>query len=83
MPLFFIIWDDETERHVAQNAVTSAEFDEVLLAAAETEIEPNKEPGRFEVVGETAAGRLLKCVFEYIDDVTISPVNAFKVGKGE
>lgn len=83
MPLFFIMWDDETVAHMGRHCVTLDEFEEVILGARQRNIHPNKENGRWEIVGETNAGRLLKCVFEYIDDVTISPVDAFPMGEGE
>ncbi len=81
MPLFFIIWDDENETHIAEHGITAEEFREVLEAATNRAIVPNKVPGRLEVIGETDAGRLLKLVFEPIDGATIYPITAFDLGE--
>lgn len=78
MPWFDVIWTPEVIEHLAQHGVTADEFEEVVFSGP---VRSNKTPPRFEVVGTTMEGRLLKCVFERVDPVTVLPVTAFDLTK--
>ncbi len=76
MPWFDVVWTPEIIAHLARHDVTADEFEEVVFSARS--VDPNKTAGRFEVVGLTSSQRLLMCVFEHVDGITILPVTAFE-----
>lgn len=76
MPWFDVIWTPDIIAHLARHDVTPDEFEEVVSSAHR--VDPNKTAGRFEVIGLTSSQRRLKCVFEYVDGITILPVTAFE-----
>jgi uncharacterized DUF497 family protein len=47
----------------------------ILVAA---DLDMSRTTGRPIAIGTTAAGRLLVCVYEHVDDDTILPVTAFE-----
>jgi uncharacterized DUF497 family protein len=77
MPWFSVIWTPENREHIARHDVTPEEFEEVVFQAGRRQIGKSKTSGRPAVTGQTSSGRMLYCVFEYVDGATILPVTAF------
>jgi hypothetical protein len=42
------------------------------------EIKRSRTTGRPIAIGETSTGKILMCVYEYLDDTTLIPVTAFE-----
>ena len=66
MPLYFFIWDDDNERHIAEHGVTMDEFEEVVcdpVGAGES-----RTTGRPIAFGYTTSGKYLACVYEVVDE---------------
>ena len=77
MPFYFFVWDDENEQHLAEHGVTPEEFQEVVCDPdSEADSRSTGKPIAF---GETASGKYLAGVYEFIDDVTVDPITAYEV----
>lgn len=76
MPFYLFQWTAEIERHLAEHGVTPDEFEEVVCNPAE--IKRSRTTGRPIAIGETSTGKILMCVYEYLDDTTLIPVTAFE-----
>jgi uncharacterized DUF497 family protein len=76
VPYYDFLWNDEIVEHLEQHGVSAADFEQVV--SNPEEIGESRSTGRPCCWGETADGRLLFCVFEKIDQVTILPVTAFE-----
>lgn len=80
MPYFHVfLWDGLNDEHVAEHGITTEEFEQVVLAAYESDIEPSRSSDRLVVIGRTEADRKICCVFEVIDEIYCYPVTAFEV----
>ncbi len=78
MPYFYIfIRDGENDTHIAEHGVTTDEFEYVVLNTRRTEASHSS--GRPMVIGQTASGRSLCCIYEEIDAISCCPVTAFDV----
>lgn len=77
MPLFDFYWDGEIVAHLAEHDVSPGDFEQVVQSAALRG--QSRSSGRPCCWGESADGRYLLCVYEYIDEVTIFPITAFEV----
>lgn len=77
MPFYFFVWDDENEQHLAEHGVSPDEFEEIVCDPdGESD---SRATGRPIAFGETASGKYLACVYEFIDDVTVYPITAYEV----
>jgi len=80
MPVYFFHWTAEIVDHLAQNDVTPEEFEAVVQdsRSLETASDSTGRPAR---IGMTHAGRVLFCVFDWIDDdeTEIEPRTAYEV----
>jgi uncharacterized DUF497 family protein len=76
MPFFLFIWTESLVIHLAEHGVTQDEFEEIVCDPGKIQI--SRTTGRPIAFGTTAAGRLLVCVYEHVDDDTILPVTAFE-----
>ena len=80
MPYFHVfLWDGLNEEHLADHGITTEEFEQVVLAAYQSDIELSRSSGRPVAIGRTEADRKICCVFEIIDDIYCYPVTAFDV----
>jgi uncharacterized DUF497 family protein len=80
MPYFHVfLWDGLNDEHIAEHGVTKEEFEEVVLAARQRDVEQSRGSDRLVVIGETAAGRRIFCAYESIDDIYCFPVTAYEV----
>lgn len=70
MAFHICIWRASRIRHLAENFVTPAEFEQVLTAPDETV--QSRSSGRTAVKGCTDAGRRLFCIHETIDDIYVN-----------
>ncbi|NLS92008.1 MAG: BrnT family toxin [Planctomycetaceae bacterium] len=77
MPVYLFIWNDQIEQHVAEHGVTPDEFEEVVCDP--DEIDKSHSSGREIAFGETATGKYLACVYEFLDETTVLPVTAYEV----
>jgi uncharacterized DUF497 family protein len=77
MPYFEFLWTDEILAHLEEHGVTREDFEEVV--SNPDRIDVSRSSGRPCCWGETADGRKLFCVYEYLDDMTIIPVTAYEV----
>ncbi len=81
MPKYFFHWTREIVEHLAENDVTPEEFEEVVQDAF-SEATISRSSGRPARIGVTeAAGRVLFCVFEWIDsdEMHIEPTTAYEI----
>ncbi|MEZ6068389.1 MAG: hypothetical protein R3B90_22355 [Planctomycetaceae bacterium] len=70
------LWDDWNTEKLASHDVTIEEFEEAVLVARRiVRSTSTNRPGCFAHV----RGRLLRCVWEEIDESTIYPITAFEV----
>ena len=62
---------------LAEHGITSEEFEEVVSDPVETQ--QSRSSGRPMAFGDTASGKYLACVCEFLDDVTVYLVTAYEV----
>jgi hypothetical protein len=77
MPYFDFLWTDEIVAHLAEHGVTRENFEDVVSHSTRRSV--SRSSGRPCCWGETADGRQLFCVYDYLDDMTIIPVTAYQV----
>ncbi len=77
MPYFEFVWTDEIVQHLAEHGVNQQEFEQVVSNPDRVGL--SRSTGRPCCWGETMEGRPLFCVYEYLDDMTIIPVTAYRV----
>jgi hypothetical protein len=77
MPSFEFLWTDEIINHLAEHGIGPKEFAKVVSNPNRMGV--SRSSGRPCCWGETADGRQLFCVDEFLDDMTIIPVTAYEV----
>jgi hypothetical protein len=77
VPYFEFVWTDEIINHLAEHDVNREEFEEVVSNPDRVGV--SRSTGRPCCWGQTAKGRTLFCVYEFLDDLTIIPVTAYEV----
>ena len=77
VPWFHVIWTPPIVNHLARHNVTPQEFEEAVFRTRAKSIRASKTSGRLTLMGRTSTGRILYCVFEYVDSATILPVTAY------
>jgi hypothetical protein len=77
MPYYEFLWTEEIVDHLAEHGVTTKDFEEVV--SNPNRLGVSRSSGRPCCWGETADGRRLFRVYEYLDDLTIIPVTAYEV----
>jgi uncharacterized DUF497 family protein len=74
--VYFLLWDDENERHLAEHGVSVAEARELLGNRHLTKPNPRAE-GRITLIGQTNGGRVLAMALDPTSDLgTWRPVTA-------
>ena len=79
MPFFTFYWDSEIVAHLAVHDVKPDDFECVVNSPDRRG--KSRSTGRPCCWGETADGRYLLCIYEYIDEVWILPVTAYEVAR--
>jgi hypothetical protein len=77
MPFFVFCWDVEIVSHLDAHGISPDDFEHVVSSPERRS--RSRSTGRPCCWGETADGRYLLCVYDYIDEVTILPVTAYEV----
>jgi hypothetical protein len=80
MPIYFFNWTAEIVEHLADNDVTPEEF-EMVVQDDRSELVISRSTGRPARIGVTDDGRILFCVFDWIDDeqTEIEPRTAYEI----
>jgi hypothetical protein len=77
MPWYQFLWTDEIAEHLEEHGVGKSDFEAVVSNPKRLDV--SRSTGRPCCWGETADGRRLFCVYEYLDEMTIIPVTAYEV----
>jgi hypothetical protein len=77
MPYYVCVWTDEIAAHLAEHGVSPEDFEEVVSNPRRVSV--SRSSGRPCCWGETADGRPLFCVYEFLVDLTIIPVTGYEV----
>jgi hypothetical protein len=77
MRYFEFLWTAEMIAHLAEHEISREDFEEVV--ANPERLGVSRTTGRPCLWGETADGRPLLCVYEFLDDRTIVPLTAYEV----
>lgn len=77
MPYFQFLWSPQTIRHLADNQVSQADFEEVVCHPDDLDI--SRSTGEAVAFGYTVDSRYVMAVYRQIDDLTIEPVTAYIV----
>ena len=77
MPYYEFLWTAEIIAHLAEHGISCEDFEEVV--ANPERLGVSRATGRPCRWGETADGRPLFCVYEFLDERTIIPVTAHEV----
>jgi hypothetical protein len=80
MPIYFFNWTAEIVEHLADNDVTPEEF-EMVVQDDRSELVTSRSTGRPARIGVTDDGRILFCVFDWIDEerTEIEPRTAYEI----
>ncbi len=80
LPYYFFHWTDEIVEHLADNGVAPEDF-EAVVQDARSERTKSRSTGRPAVVGVTDDGRVLFCVFDWLDHehTQIEPRTAYEI----
>ncbi|MEX1028062.1 MAG: hypothetical protein WD049_08670 [Candidatus Paceibacterota bacterium] len=80
MPYYRFHWTAEIVEHLADNDVTPDDF-EAVVEDSRSRITTSASTGRLARIGVTEEGRVLFCVFDWIDDekTEIEPRTAFEI----
>jgi hypothetical protein len=77
MPFYFFVWDNATIQHLAEHDVTPDQFESIICDPESVGVSCST--GRPAASGVADDGRLILCVYEFLDDSTILPITAFEV----
>jgi uncharacterized DUF497 family protein len=80
MPSYFFHWTEEIVEHLAENGVSPEEF-EAVVKDERSEVTTSRSTGRPARIGVTDDGRVLFCVFDWIDEeqTQIEPRTAYEI----
>jgi hypothetical protein len=78
MPYYEFFWTEAIVDHLAEHDVTQDDFENAVSHPILTESSDSS--GRPACRGFALDGRLLFCVYEYLDDLTVLPFTAYEVG---
>ena len=81
MPYADFFWTEENIEHIAQHGVRPEEFEYVVLHPERRDV--SRSSGLPCCWGTTPGGRLLFCVYEKIDELTVLPVTAYEPTQDE
>ena len=79
MAYFEFVWTDAIVAHLSEHGVSQDDF-ETVVSEPERRGE-SRSTGRPCCWGETADGRYLLCIYEYLDVLTIIPITAYEVSR--
>jgi uncharacterized DUF497 family protein len=75
MPVYYYLWTDENAEHISHHGVSEDDF-EYVVDGARRSAEQVQRNGRIRVEGRTRDGRLVRCVYERVDDLWVYPITA-------
>jgi hypothetical protein len=78
MPYYEFFWTPDVVEHLAQHGVTREDFENAVTSPMI--VDRSESSGRPACRGFALDGRLLFCVYESLDDLTILPVTAYEIG---
>jgi hypothetical protein len=76
MPYYDFIWTEEIVDHLAEHGIHKVDFEYAVSNPVRVDV--SRSTGRPCCWGHAQDGRLLFCVYEYLDDLTIIPVTAYE-----
>lgn len=76
MPYYEFFWTPELVDYIAQHGVSPEDFEHAVCNPMS--LETSRSSGRPCCQGHAVDGRLLFCVYEQLDDLTILPVTAYE-----
>ena len=79
MPYYEFLWTDDIIAHLEEHGVSREDYEKVVSNPRRLSV--SRSSGRPCCWGETADGRHLFCVYEFLDDMTIVPVTAYEVSE--
>ena len=79
MPYYEFLWTDEIIAHLEEHGVSQWHYEHVVSNPRRVGV--SRSSGRPCCWGQTADGRELFCVYEFLDDMTIVPVTAYEVSE--
>jgi hypothetical protein len=79
MAYFRFQWTDEIVAHLLEHDVSRDDFESVVNYPERRG--ESRSTGRPCCWAETADGRYLLCVYEYLDELTILPITAYEVSR--
>ena len=77
MPYCRFLWDDESCEKIEQHGITIDEFEAVVCDPLENDISRNTD--RPIAIGLGDDGRLIVCVYEFVDEFDVIPITAYEV----
>lgn len=77
MPYYVFFWTPDAIEHLAEHDVTQDDFENAVSHPIDTGFSDSS--GRPACRGFALDGRLLFCVYETFDDLTILPVTAYEI----
>jgi hypothetical protein len=77
VPFYFFVWDEENEQHIADNDVTTSEFEEVVCHPERTA--KSRSSGLPIAFGHTSTGKFIAAVYRMIDKDTAYAVTAYEI----
>lgn len=77
MPYYFFDWTPDIEAHLDEHGVSREEFERVVQEPEWRE--RSRTSSRMVAFGECDEGRLIACVYDQADSMTISPVTGYFV----
>jgi uncharacterized DUF497 family protein len=77
MPFFEFFWTDENIAHIAEHGVSLDEFEAIVQDPSDTDI--SRSSGDLVAIGPGDDGRVLICVYEMLDALTVHPITAYEI----
>ncbi|MDZ4685832.1 MAG: hypothetical protein SH850_12255 [Planctomycetaceae bacterium] len=77
MPYYEFWWDERTLEKLSINDVTLEEVEEVICYPER--VEKSRSSGIPIAIGAARDGRLIACVYQPIDELTVKPVTAYYI----
>ncbi|WP_339888471.1 hypothetical protein [Rhodopirellula europaea] len=81
VPHYFFQWTSEIVQHLAEHGVSPDDFEAIVMDDA-SEVTFSRSSGRPARIGVTDDGRVLFCVFDWVDgaQTEVEPRTAFEIG---
>lgn len=77
MPFYMFYWTDEIIEHLDEHDVSPDEFEAIVQNPEWTG--SSRRTGKPLAAGQTEDGRMILCVYQFIDNITIEPITAYEI----